>query len=106
LLKVKKETLHALLERFEPAKVKDAVSRFGKYLAEQSGKPLTPAQESSQLLDASIALLGDLKKVVAGAVKDSSDLCTRQLTEAEALSDGALDILRRTLQGPRIILTG
>jgi len=106
LLKVKKERLHALLERFEPARVKDAVSRFGKYLAEQSGKPLTPAQESSQLLDASIALLGDLKKVVAAAVKDSSDLCTRQLTEAEALSDGALDILRRTLQGPRIILTG
>lgn len=106
LLKVKKETLQALLERFEPAKVKDAVSRFGKYLAEQSGKPLTPAQQSSQLLDASIALLSDLKRVVAAAVKDSSDLCTRQLTEAEALSDGALEILRRTLQGPRIILTG
>jgi hypothetical protein len=104
LLKLKRETLEPLLNPFDPAKVTQSVEAFSTQLQQQVGTP-SEAPPRSALLQSALTLLSDLKRVVAAASKEGNALGARQLTEAEALTDAALDRLRRTLQGPRIILS-
>jgi hypothetical protein len=47
-------------------------------------------------------LLSDLKKAMT---MGQGPLCLRRLTEAEAASEQALSLVRRAMQGSRIILT-
>jgi len=105
LIKLRREKLEPLLNAFDPAKVSVSVDAFAAHLQKQVGAA-SAAPQRSALLQGVLTLLSDLKKVVAGAGKDGNSLGARQLTEAEALTDNTLDRLRRTLQGPRIILTG
>jgi hypothetical protein len=54
------------------------------------------------MLQAALLLLADLKRAVT---ETQGMLCLRRLTEAEAKSEQALALVRRALQGGRIILT-
>ncbi|MFL5343957.1 MAG: hypothetical protein ACJ8AT_04155 [Hyalangium sp.] len=102
LIQINPGHIKALLEQFDPEKTTDVVKRFTQYLAEKSGK--TPPQEgpqSQEMIQAAMMLLTDLKKAVA----TQGPLCLRRLTEAEAASEQAMALVRRALQGGRIILT-
>jgi hypothetical protein len=103
LIQINSKQIKELLEKFDPEKTADVVKRFSQYLAEKSGK--TSAEESAQgkeMLQAATMLLSDLKRTVTTA---QGPLCLRRLTEAEAASEQALGLVRRALQGGRIILT-
>jgi hypothetical protein len=104
LLRLKRERLEPLVNAFDPAKVTQSVEAFSTQLQQQVGTP-SESPPRSALLQSVLTLLSDLKKVVPAAGKEGNALGVRQLTEAEALTDAALDRLRRTLQGPRIILS-
>jgi len=104
LIRVKQpDALRALFKGFDPAKTKDALQRFGKYLEEKSGKkPPDPAQ-AQRMEEIAFLLLEDVRRLL-GAVDQGAELYVRRLTEAEAASEPALALLRDALQGPRIIL--
>ncbi len=100
LIKVGTEAVKGPLEKFDAAKTRDAIARFGVYLKTQGGAGDQGAAEAEQMLGAAIALLEDLRKVVAAG----KDVYVRRLTEAEAGAESAMSLLRGALQGPRIIL--
>lgn len=106
LLQLKKETVLPLAQKFDGGKTRDAIKRFTAYLSEKAGKPLKASEPAEQMVEAAVMLLTDLKKVIEDAAKEGSDLCLRRITEAEATSEGALALVRTSLQGPRIILAG
>jgi len=101
LIQVNVERLRPLLEKFEPQETLAAVKRFSDYAAEKAGKPAAQSQQGQEMLNAAIMLLTDLKRSVTEA---KGQVCLRRLTEAEAASEQALALVRRALQGPRIIL--
>ncbi len=103
LLTVPAATLRRLLPSFDVRAMADALARFTTYLSEKAGKPVQASAPGKQMEEAALALLGELKTLVTSAAGDST-LAMRRLTEAEALSDGALGAVRQGLQGPRIIL--
>lgn len=102
LVKVTTDSIKAAVAAFDPAKTKEAVSRFCALAHEQSGAkgPATPQGDAAQMFEAALALLGDLKKALAAG----GELCVRRLTEGEASGEPAMTALRSALQGPRIIL--
>ncbi len=91
------------LQAFDARALDEALKRFTAYLSEKAGKPVQASAPGKQMEEAAVALLGELKTLLAAAGSDST-LAMRRLTEAEALSDGALAAVRQSLQGPRIIL--
>jgi len=101
LIKVGLGALKEPLEKFDPAKTKDAIARFGKQLEAKIGTAPKTQPQATEMLEAALTLIGDLKKLSAtpGAI-----VALRRLTEAEAQSDLALVPVRQALQGPRIIL--
>jgi hypothetical protein len=100
IVKVSLEGLKAALDKFTPAATKDAIARFGKALEAKLGAPPKSDPHASEMLEAALHILSDLKKL-----SDSGKpVCIRRLTEAEAMSDGALAEVRKALSGPRIIL--
>jgi hypothetical protein len=101
LIKLSPERLKPLLERFDADKMVDAVRRFTKYMEEKSGKPAPPNPQNEEMLKGAAVLLTDLKKAITEV---KGDVCMRQITEAEAASEQAVAVVRRALQGPRIIL--
>jgi hypothetical protein len=101
LAKVNRDRVKPLLDAFDPAKTKDALARFTEYVEKSAGQKAAQSREAQQILDASLVLLGDLKKALA----EPGDLAFRRLTEAEAASEAALSLVRKSLYGPRIILT-
>jgi hypothetical protein len=103
LLTVPAEPLQRLLATFDARAVAGTLARFTVHLAEKAGKPVQASGPGKQMEEAAVALLSEMKAVVAGA-GTSALLAMRRLTEAEALSDGALAPVRQALQGPRIIL--
>jgi hypothetical protein len=103
LLTVNAEALARLLASFDARAMANALTRFSAYLSEKTGKPVQASAPSKQMEDAALALLSEFKTLLAGA-RSGSALAMRRLTEAEALSDGALAPVRQALQGPRIIL--
>lgn len=95
--------LKPLLERFDADKIREAVKRFTAYLESQAGKPsVEGAPQGPEMLEAALTLLKDLKRSIT---EGRGELCLRRLTEAEAASEQALALVRKALQGPRIILT-
>lgn len=104
MLELKSEGLAKLITPFERAKTEETLKRFNEYLAQQAGKPVKASPPGEQMQDAALTLLTDLKKVVEE--KGSNTLSMRRLTEAEATSEAALSIVRKALNGPRLILTG
>ncbi|MDC0707970.1 hypothetical protein POL68_05760 [Stigmatella sp. ncwal1] len=103
LIQINPERIKPLLEQFDPDKTADAVRRFTKYVAEKAGKPTEETPQGKEMLQAAMMLLADLKR--AGTTVQGGQLCLRRLTEAEAASEQALALVRRALQGGRIILT-
>jgi hypothetical protein len=102
LIKVNAERIRTLLEQFDPDKTVDAVRRFTKHMEDKAGKGAPPNPQNEEMLKAAMVLLGDLKRAVT---TEKGDLCLRRLTEAEAASEQAVSLVRKALQGPRIILS-
>lgn len=102
LIKVNGERIRELLEKFDPDKTVDAVRRFTKHMEDKAGKGAPPNPQNEEMLKAAMVLLGDLKRAVT---TEKGDLCLRRLTEAEAASEQAVSLVRKALQGPRIILS-
>jgi hypothetical protein len=103
VVKVSVDAVKGPLEKFDPAKTKDAVERFAKHVEAKAGPPPTPItgrSQATEMLDASLSILADFKAIAASGKM----VCLRRLTEAEAMSDGALAVVRKALSGPRIIL--
>jgi hypothetical protein len=102
LIQINPTNIKGLLERFDPQKTADAVKRFTQYLAQQTGKPAEESPQGKEMMQAAMMLLTDLKRAVT---TQQGPLCLRRLTEAEAASEQALALVRRAMQGGRIILT-
>ena len=100
---MKPDALKALFKGDDPAKLRDGIQRFGKYLGEKAGKPQAEPAQAKRMEEVAFTLLEDAKRVVE-AVDKGAELYVRRLTEAEAASEPALALLREALQGPRIIL--
>ncbi len=102
LIQVNVDRLRPMLEKFDPQQTLAAVKRFSDYAAEKAGKPAAQSPQGQEMLNAAVMLLTDLKRSVTEA---KGQVCLRRLTEAEAASEQALALVRRAMQGPRIILT-
>ena len=63
-------------------------------------KALPATRILKEMLDAGLAILADFKRIALSG----KTVCVRRLTEAEAMSDGALSHVRTALSWPRIIL--
>ena len=100
LVKVGLESIKEPLEKFDAAKTKDAIARFSKQIEAKLGAPPKTQPQAAEMLEAALAILGELKKLAASG----GMVVVRRLTEAEAASDLALQPVRQALQGPRIIL--
>lgn len=103
LIQVPKARIAPLLEKFDGAKTKAAIDRFSKYASEKAGATVRTTPEGEQMLAAVLTVLTDLKKAVS-ASGPNEQLAVRRVTEAEAASEPALTILRKSLQGPRLII--
>jgi hypothetical protein len=104
LIKVGLEAVKDALVAFDANKTRDAIKRFGDYLAAKGGKgagPVQGAEEAKMMLDAAMTLLTDLKQAVAAG----RDVYVRRMTEAEAASEPAMALVRQALSAPRIILS-
>lgn len=99
-IKLKVDRLRGLLEKFDEEKTRDAVARFSSYLRGMTEKPPAPTGAGTKLLDDAMALIADLKQVVAA----KGEVHLRRITEAEATSEGALAVLREVIQGPKLIM--
>jgi hypothetical protein len=103
LIQINATRIKGLLEQFDAQKTTDVVNRFTAYLAEKSGKASTEeSPHGKEMLQAAIMLLTDLKRAVTAS---QGPVCLRRLTEAEAASEQAMSLVRRAMQGGRIILT-
>lgn len=102
LIQINPSRIKGLLEQFDPEKTADAVKRFTQYLAEKAGKPAEESPQGKEMMQAAMMLLSDLKRAVTMV---PGPLCLRRLTEAEAASEATLALVRRAMQGGRIILT-
>lgn len=101
LIKVGLDAVKEPLATFDPAKTKEAIARFGQSWAPKlGGKPVPSQPQAAEMLEAALTLAGDLKRIAAAG----QSVCVRRLTEAEAAAEGAMGELRKSLQGPRIIL--
>ncbi len=100
LAKLNRDRIKDMIQAFDANKTREALARFGEYAEKAAGQKPQQSREAQQILDASLALLTDLKK----ALGEQGDLGFRRLTEAEAASEAALALVRKSLQGPRIIL--
>lgn len=99
-VRLKSDRLRPLLERFEEAKVREAVRRFTAYAAGLAKIEPPQSAEAAQLIEIALRLLSDLKRLATSG----GELHLRRITEAEAMAEGALSALRQALQGPRLIL--
>jgi len=102
LLKLNVDRLKPVLAKFDPNLMVDTVRRFTKYMEEKSGKAAPPNPQNEEMLKAASVLLGDLKKLT---LEGKGDVCLRQMTEGDAMSERDLAVVRQALQGPRIILS-
>jgi len=102
LIKVGVDAVKAPIEKFDPAKTRAAIAKFGEYLKTQGGAAVAEQgkAEAEQMMSAALSLLEEFKKIVTSG----KDVYVRRLTEAEAGAESAMSLLRGALQGPRIIL--
>lgn len=102
LFRINREKVAGLVKDFDAAKTRDAVQRFTRYLEEKAGTQAPASEAGNQMMEAAMQLLTDLQRSVAPG---TGDLCLRRLTEGEASSEPTIAVVRKALQGPRIILT-
>lgn len=100
ILRVQPDRLKALLAAYDERQVRDAVARFAAYLKEKTGEERASSAEGQQLFTSALTLLNELKEVLSAP----GELYLRHLTEAEAMSEATLSLVRDALAGPRIIL--
>lgn len=98
---LKLDVIGPALSAFDAVKSRDAFRRFSPSLEQQTGKAVE-AREADRVFDEALELIGDLKKVWESRGKGPAAM--RRLTEAEAAGEPALSLVRKALQGPRIIL--
>ncbi|MCL2178636.1 MAG: hypothetical protein FWC28_04215 [Proteobacteria bacterium] len=111
MLRVDCEFLQKPLSVFSGEKLRATLQRFSAELTEKTGGELAKtsteeasAEETSQtVLKSAIGLLDDLKEVCGPPSKPNA-LFIRRLTEAEAEMEGAFEWIRKSLQGPKLIL--
>ncbi|MCL2625240.1 MAG: hypothetical protein FWD46_00270 [Cystobacterineae bacterium] len=106
ILRVESEFLQKPLSEFSGEKLRATLQRFSAKLKEETGGALAEAsaeEASHTVLQSAIALLEDLKNVCGPPSKPHA-LCIRRLTEAEAEVEGAFELIRKSLQGPKLIL--
>lgn len=101
LLKLDAARIKPLLERFDANQMVDAVRRFTKYMEEKAGKGAPPNPQNEEMLKAATVLLTDLKRAVT---EGKGQLCLRQMTEGDAMSEQVMTVIRQALNAPRIIL--
>jgi len=104
------EFLKKPLSGFDGEKLRTTLARFEDYLQGKAGKPPLEAaenetskyQETQTVVDSTIRLLGDLKALCNPQA--TRTVFIRRLTEAEAEVEGAFELIRKSLQGPKLIL--
>jgi hypothetical protein len=101
LLRVDTARIKPLLERFDANQMVDAVRRFTQYMEEKAGKGAPPNPQNEEMLKAATVLLTDLKRAVG---EGKGQLCLRQMTEGDAMSEQVMSVVRQALTAPRIIL--
>jgi hypothetical protein len=101
LVGLKLDAIGPALEAFDPAKSRDAFERFVDFVREQTGQAVEGTQTQRVLEEASL-LIRELRAVWDARQKGIPAI--RRLTEAEAAGEPALALVRKALQGPRIIL--
>ena len=100
VLTLDRKAIKDLVDKYDGAKTRASLDGWAKYVEEKSGVKAQDGGPAAQLRDLSLALLDDLKKLLA---KDGQ-LAVRRMTEAEAQAEMSLIPIREALQGPRIIL--
>lgn len=102
LIKVDASAVKPAVEKFDATKCRESIAKFGEYLKTVGGAANADQgkAEAEQMLGAALTLIDDFKKILAAG----KDVYVRRLTEAEAGAEAAMSELRKTLQGPRIIL--
>ena len=104
LIHVDPSALAPALAKFDPQATREALSRFNAHVAAAGGPTLS--SEGSQLFEAALMLIENLRSVVQAAQQTGGVVCVRRATEAEASSEAALHLVKQSLTAPRIILTG
>jgi hypothetical protein len=104
-LSVSRAKVEELTRSFDPQASADVISKFTAELAQKVGQPIKPTDAAQQMTKAALTLLADVKRLAQEAAKDGGALYLRRLTEAEGTSEPVLQVVRKALQGPRIILT-
>ncbi|HYX90956.1 MAG TPA: hypothetical protein VE782_05305 [Myxococcaceae bacterium] len=95
------EAIGPALQAFDPGKSRAAFDRFAASLREQTGQAVE-TREAQRVLDEASALIRELRALWDARQKGTPAM--RRLTEAEAAGEPALALVRKALQGPRIIL--
>jgi hypothetical protein len=111
MLRVDCEFLQKPLGEFDGEKLRTTLGRFSDYLEEKAGKPSLETsgsealedKESEMVFDSAVRLLVDLKGM-CGPDAPPNAVFVRRLTEAEAEVEGAFELIRKSLQGPKLIL--
>jgi hypothetical protein len=111
MLSVDCEFLKKPLGGFDGEKLRETLERFADYLKEKAGKLLPEVleeealrnKETQTVVDSAIRLLMDLKDI-STPLSPSGTVFIRRLTEAEADAEGAFELIRKSLQGPKLIL--
>ncbi|MCL2012628.1 MAG: hypothetical protein FWG75_07585 [Cystobacterineae bacterium] len=106
MLKVDCEFLQKPLSEFSGEKLQMTLQRFSAYLKEQKGgaPPEALREQDAQIaLHSAMGLLEELKNM-CGPHAHAHTVLLRRLTEAEAEVEGAFELIRKSLQGPRLIL--
>ncbi len=101
LFHVKLDRIAPLLEGFDPAAARAGFEAFLEHLSKESGITVGPGP-SQQVLDEAFAMLGELRTLWSG--RGEGRLFLRRMPEAEAAAEGALALIRKAMNGPRIIL--
>jgi hypothetical protein len=105
LLQVVPGPLAQALATFDPHAIRTAMGRFAESALKQGGKAPVLAKDSEEMLEAALSLLGDARRLAGALIPGKMAFCVRHLTEAEAASESTWALVRKTLNGPRLILT-
>jgi hypothetical protein len=105
LIQVMPGKLKEAIEGFDVAQLRPTMERFAEQVSTQAGQKPQFAEDSAQMFDAACVLLGETKRLIAASKVGNQVLCVRHLTEAEAASESTWSIVRKALNGPRLILT-
>jgi hypothetical protein len=101
LMALKLDAIGLALQAFDPTRSRDAFERFAAFLRDQTGQPVETRQ-TQRILDEAAALIRELRAVWDARQKGTTAI--RRLTDAEAGGEPTLGLVRKALQGPRIIL--